>query len=53
MQVFNNAELKDIPACLELINQRINTTDLTLDSPAEQWQQALGDWLNQDVAQPL
>ena len=50
---FNNAEPKDIPACLELINQRINTTDLTLDSPSEQWQQTLGDWLNQDVRQPL
>ncbi|MEI6335952.1 MAG: F0F1 ATP synthase subunit alpha [Methylococcaceae bacterium] len=50
---FNNAELKDIPACLELINQGINTTDLTLDSPAEQWQQALGDWFNIDVRQPL
>ena len=50
---FNNVELKDILACLELINQGINTTDLTLDSPAEQWQQALGDWLNQDVRQTL
>ena len=50
---FNNAEPKDIPACLELINQGINTTDLTLDSPAEQWQQALGDWLNKDDRQSL
>ena len=50
---FNNVELKDIPGCLELINQRVNTTDLTLDSPSEQWQQALGDWFNIDVRQPL
>ena len=50
---FNNAEPKDIPAWLELINQGINTTDLTLDSPAEQWQQALGDWLKKDDRQSL
>jgi F-type H+-transporting ATPase subunit alpha len=44
--LFNDAIPEDIPGLLARIERNINFTALTLTSPAEQWQQALSEWLN-------
>ncbi|CAG0955065.1 partial ATP synthase subunit alpha, partial [Anaerolineae bacterium] len=45
--LFNQIKLQDIPAALERIVDGINNTKLSLDSPNEQWQTAVHDWLAQ------
>ena len=49
---FNKAEPKDIAGYLGLIDQGIKTTTLTLDSSHEEWQEAVGKWLNINYKQP-
>jgi F-type H+-transporting ATPase subunit alpha len=42
--LFNQADAKNISPLLVRIEQHIETTELTLDSPLEQWQQEVGAW---------
>ncbi len=43
---FNQAQPKEIAGYLERLQQGINDTTLTLDSPREQWREAVGGWLD-------
>ncbi|MGZ5619448.1 MAG: F0F1 ATP synthase subunit alpha [Methylobacter sp.] len=44
--LFNQAVAEDIPQMLVNIEQGIESTALTLESSPEQWQLAVGEWLN-------
>jgi F-type H+-transporting ATPase subunit alpha len=44
--LFNQTDTKEVVKLLRLIDQGIETTLLTLDSPSEQWLQTLNEWLN-------
>lgn len=50
---FNTLEPKEIAGYLAKIEQGISSTTLTMDSSHVQWRQAISDWLNIDVKQPL
>ena len=50
---FNKTEPKAIAGYLDLIEQGIKTTTLTLDSSHEQWQQVISDWFNTNPSQLL
>lgn len=47
--LFNSLELKQLPDALSQIEQGIQSTNLTLGSNADQWQQALQNWLGLKV----
>ncbi|MCX7098425.1 MAG: F0F1 ATP synthase subunit alpha [Methylococcales bacterium] len=49
---FKTAEPKDIASQLELINQGLKASNLTLDSSPDQWQQAISSWLKLTPGQP-
>ncbi|MGZ5075902.1 MAG: F0F1 ATP synthase subunit alpha, partial [Methylobacter sp.] len=50
--MFNRAVPEDIPRMQVSLEQGIETTSLTLQSPPEQWQIAVGEWLNFIPEQP-
>jgi F-type H+-transporting ATPase subunit alpha len=43
--LFNELDIKELASSLKRIEQGVNTTSLTMDSPQEQWQQAISQWL--------
>jgi F-type H+-transporting ATPase subunit alpha len=47
--LFNQTDPKDIAKMLRLIDQGIESTLLTLNSPSELWQQTLTEWLNPEL----
>jgi F-type H+-transporting ATPase subunit alpha len=49
--LFNQAVPEDIPRMLASIDKSLKTTTLTLESPPEQWQQAVAEWLNTNPVQ--
>jgi F-type H+-transporting ATPase subunit alpha len=49
--LFNQAVPEDIPRMLASIDKNLKTTTLTLESPPEQWQQAIAEWLKTNPAQ--
>jgi F-type H+-transporting ATPase subunit alpha len=49
--LFNQAVPEDIPRMLASIDKSLKTTTLTLESPPEQWQQAVAEWLKTNPAQ--
>jgi F-type H+-transporting ATPase subunit alpha len=49
--LFNQAVPEDIPRMLAGIDKSLKTTTLTLESPPEQWQQAVAEWLKTNPAQ--
>ncbi|MDO9269899.1 MAG: F0F1 ATP synthase subunit alpha [Methylobacter sp.] len=51
--LFNQAVPEDIPKMLINIDNGIKTTSLKLESSPEQWQLAVGEWLNTNPAQSL
>ncbi|MDP1664859.1 MAG: F0F1 ATP synthase subunit alpha [Methylobacter sp.] len=51
--LFNQAVPEDIPKLLINIDNGIKTTSLKLESSPEQWQLAVGEWLNTNPAQSL
>jgi len=50
--LFNRSDPKDIANILGRIEQSIKTTALKLESPPEQWLQALREWLNMPQVAP-
>jgi F-type H+/Na+-transporting ATPase subunit alpha len=50
--MFNRAVPENIPSMLVSIEQGLETTALTLDSSPEQWQHAVGEWLNISPEKP-
>ncbi|MGZ4953655.1 MAG: F0F1 ATP synthase subunit alpha [Methylobacter sp.] len=50
--MFNQAVPEDIPQMLVNIEQGIETTALMLESSPEQWQLAVGEWLNISPEKP-
>lgn len=45
-ELLDKLELSSLDDALEKIKRGVNQTDLTLESPAEHWQQAVENWLN-------
>jgi len=43
---FTDVEIEHLPALLQTLASRVELSMLTLDSPRDQWQTALADWLN-------
>ncbi|SIO11721.1 F0F1 ATP synthase subunit alpha [Halodesulfovibrio marinisediminis] len=43
---FDNVEKKDIHLLLDTLEEQVEHTSLTLDSPREQWSSAIADWLS-------
>jgi len=44
--LFTEVEIEHLPTLLETLASRVSLSTLTLDSPRNQWQTALADWLN-------
>ena len=44
--LFAEVEIDTLPALLKTLASRVSLSTLTLDSPRNQWQTALADWLN-------